>query len=155
MVPYANFNLNRDRCCFTAATRRGQNPVRGAPPAPRGALSFVGLIQNRWSSKNTDDNHPVQQCARHETTRKPFVHAHPLSVHSEPVAPILANRPATDLVSPVSRSCRPAHGHTTNHAPTRRCHQRARTCHQRGNIGDLVARINERIIDEVLGRQIR
>ena len=31
---------NRDRCCFTAATRRGPNPVRGTPPvAPRG--SFV------------------------------------------------------------------------------------------------------------------
>ena len=63
-----------------------------------------------------------------------------------------ALEPPRNGVSPVSRSCRRAHGHTTNHAPTRRCQQRAGTCHQRGNIGDLVARINERIIDEVLGR---
>ena len=36
---------------------------------------------------NADDYHPVQQCARHETTRWPFVHAHPpCSVRSNPNA---------------------------------------------------------------------
>jgi hypothetical protein len=67
----------------------GRNPAQSEPcsrcpaGAPRG--SFPALIQNRWFKQNTDDDHPVQQGARHETTRKPFVHAHPpCSVRSKP-----------------------------------------------------------------------
>jgi hypothetical protein len=50
-----------------------------------GLFPLSALIQNRWFKQNTDDNHPVQQGARHETTCKPFIHARPpCSVRSNP-----------------------------------------------------------------------
>ena len=56
----------------------GRNPARSEPCSrcPAGAprlFPLSALIQNRWFKQYTDDKHPVQQGARHETTRKPFV----------------------------------------------------------------------------------
>jgi hypothetical protein len=73
------------------ALRPQPGAVRALFAVPRrrtaGLFPLSALIQNRWFKQNTDDNHPVQQGARHETTRKPFVHAHPpCSVRSNPSA---------------------------------------------------------------------
>lgn len=80
-----------DRTGTAAALRPQPGAVRALFAVPRrrpaGLFPLSALIQNRWFKQNTDDNHPVQQGARHETTRKPFVHAHPpCSVRSNPSA---------------------------------------------------------------------
>jgi hypothetical protein len=80
-----------DRTGTAAALPPQPGAVRALFAVPRrrpaGLFPLSALIQNRWFKQNTDDNHPVQQGARHETTRKPFFHAHPpRSVRSNPSA---------------------------------------------------------------------